>query len=199
MIDIRCLLGFHDLPDRMDDTPQVRCLRCGRFTGWWDHFRSGLVMGCLGGLLILAVLAMAGCACGVRDPRDGGDEGPVSTLAAELARFGAWGLWAGGAILGLGVLLRIGRIASFAATFLNPLAGMLGLAGGIGSIAAIATEVGGTAAALGLASLWLADHESLVPWAGGAAALAFGFRHRRSLRRWLRLGADPLRKDQVTP
>jgi hypothetical protein len=183
MIDIRCMFGFHRWDGIMSDNG-TRCARCGRFYGIVDGLKSGALIG----VAIIAMLwLLAGCACGIRTTPPGGGQGG-STLSAELARFGAYGLWIGGAILGMGVLLRIGRIASFAASFVNPIAGMLGLAGGIASVATIATEVGGTAAALGLAALWLADHPSLVPWAGGIAALAFGFRHRRNVRRWLRLG-----------
>lgn len=184
MIDIRCMLGFHKPKEKQFEGEWLRCQRCGRFIGWTDKVKVASIIA----LMILAVLLLlSGCASGVRNsPSD--VEVPVSTLAVELARIGTWGLWVGGAILGLGFLLRIGRIASFAASIIGPVFGLFGITGGIASIASIATEVGGTAAALGMASLWLADHEWLVPWAGGFTALALGFRHRRNIGRWLRLG-----------
>jgi len=200
MLDLRCLFSFHEWDGNTDpEYPAPRCRRCGRFFG----MRDALVRGALVGIAIVALVwLLAGCACGVRDPRDGGGEGP-GTLAAELASLGSWSLWLGGAIMGLGVVLRIGRLAAIAATVAAPVLGIIGVTTAAGSViaglAGAATEIGIYAIAIGIASLWAADHVWLLVVAGVAAGLACAYRHRRGILRWLRLGANPDQKGVVKP
>ncbi|CAB5079684.1 hypothetical protein UFOVP141_4 [uncultured Caudovirales phage] len=121
---------------------------------------------------------LTGCACS--RPLAPGDDGSPS-VAAELASLGVWFLWGGAALVVVGVALRV-----YLAT--SPIAGL----------ATLGAEIGATAFAFGIASIWVSDHPWLLPVTGGIALLAFGFRYRNRLRRWLRLSPDPLPKTAQT-
>jgi hypothetical protein len=124
-------------------------------------------------LLLTALALLCGCACGVR-PRPSGGDGP--SVAAELASLGVWFLWAGAIVVVLGVAAR----AYFAS------------APPIAAFAVLAAEIGAAAFAFGICSIWVADHPWLLPVTGVATALAFAFRYRNRIRRWLHLGPSPV-------
>jgi len=151
-----------------------------RVLAWIDQ-HAGLVV--LAALLCAAALFLA--ACGTARPlTSGGDE--TTSVAAQLAALGSTFLWLGGIAAGLGVVVRIASAVSFIA---GPLA-FLGRIPGLGGILSLIPTAGAASVAVGACFIWLGNRPWLLGVALVATGLAVAYRHRASMRRWLRVRPD---------
>jgi hypothetical protein len=118
-------------------------------------------------LLFLLALALAGCASLPRSGGSGGTEDP--SAGASLASMGEVFLWVGGIALVGGVAARIW----------------------FGPLGTLIAELGGLTLAAGLAFIWIGDNLWLAIAGLALTALAFLYRHRARVLRWLRIGKTP--------
>lgn len=150
------------------------------FLAWLDRRASWVVL-----FALVCAAAMFLSSCGTSRPLPDGAAEPTG-VGAQLAALGSTFLWLGGIAAGLGLVARIASAVSFLA---GPLA-FLGRIPGIGSIVSLITTAGAAAVAVGACFIWLGDRPWLLGVALVATGLAVAYRHRASLRRWLRVRPD---------